>query len=79
LDNKYDDLFEGGTFLEIASTDHFHVKITSPLPYWQIYTPPDGKRIAVEPMSFTGNVYKISETGFAPNLSSGEYFIEAWC
>jgi hypothetical protein len=64
--------------LEIATTDNFHVKITSHLPYWQIYTPPDGKRIAVEPMSFTGNVYKISEAGFAPTLSSGEYYIEAW-
>jgi hypothetical protein len=25
--------------------------------YWQIYTPPDGHRIAVEPMTFIGNVY----------------------
>ena len=78
LDKKYDDLFEGGTFLEITSTDNFHLKIHSSLPYWQIYTPPYGKRIAVEPMSFTGNVYKISEAGFAPSLSSGEFFIEAW-
>lgn len=48
------------------------------MPYWQIYTPPDRKRIAVEPMSFTGNVYKITETGFSPNLFEGEFTIEAW-
>ena len=27
--------------------------------YWQIYTPPDGIRIAVEPMTFMGNLYTI--------------------
>jgi hypothetical protein len=27
--------------------------------YWQIYTPPDGKRIAVEPMTFIGNLYAL--------------------
>lgn len=37
--------------------------LTSDLQYWQIYTP-DEKRIAVEPMSFTGNVFRIrKETG----------------
>jgi hypothetical protein len=48
------------------------------MPYWQIYTPPDGKRIAVEPMSFTANVYKISEAGFKPTLTKGEFSITAW-
>ncbi len=44
---KYDHLFEGGSFLQITSKDGFNVRINSKLPYWQIYTPPDGKRIAV--------------------------------
>jgi hypothetical protein len=59
-DKKYDDLFEGGSFFKLISLDNFNLKISSSLPYWQVYTPPDGKRIAIEPMSFTGNVYKIS-------------------
>jgi hypothetical protein len=45
------------------------VKISSGLPYWQIYTPPDGKRIAVEPMSFTGNLYAIAAQGHSPTLT----------
>lgn len=32
------------------------------MPYWQIYTP-DDTRIAVEPMSFCGNLYKIYGDG----------------
>lgn len=54
------------------------MKISSALPYWQIYTPPCGKRIAVEPMSFTGNMYRISQTGHVPNLTEGALLIEAW-
>lgn len=69
---KYDHLFEGGSFLQITSKDGFNVRINSKLPYWQIYTPPEGKRIAVEPMTFTGNLYKIAETGFGPKLNEGE-------
>ena len=68
---KYDSLFEGGTFLQIANKDGFNVKINSELPFWQIYTPPDGKRIAVEPMTFTGNLYHIHEKGFYPKLNEG--------
>jgi hypothetical protein len=33
--------------------------VESNLQFWQIYTPDDGKRIAIEPMSFHGNVYEI--------------------
>lgn len=28
------------------------------MPYWQVYTPPDGKRIAVEPQTSTPEQYK---------------------
>ena len=55
----YDSLFEGGTYLQLTNPTGFNVRISSQLPYWQIYTPPEGKRIAVEPMSFVGNLYDI--------------------
>lgn len=75
---KYDSLFEGGTFVNLESKNGFNVRIQSELPYWQIYTPPDGRRIAIEPMSFTANVYKISEAGLEPNLTEGSFTITAW-
>lgn len=36
------------------------VSIESDLPYWQIYTPASRKTIAIEPVSFCGNLYNIS-------------------
>ena len=50
------------------------------MPYWQIYTPPNGKCIAVEPMSFTANVYKIvqKEELIVPTLKEGSFTISAW-
>lgn len=62
---KYDSLFQGasefsqdklGNFVELDDGLN-KVRIESNLEYWQIYTPPDGKRIAIEPMSFHGNIY----------------------
>lgn len=35
------------------------VSIESDLPYWQIYTPASRKTIAIEPVSFCGNLYNI--------------------
>ena len=66
--DQYDSLFEGGSYLQIGNKTGFNVRINSSLPYWQIYTPPDGKRIAVEPMSFTGNLYHIHQQGFSPKI-----------
>jgi hypothetical protein len=74
----YDSLFEGGTYLQLTNPTGFNVRISSQLPYWQIYTPPEGKRIAVEPMSFVGNLYDISKQGECPTLSEGSLEIKAW-
>ena len=62
----------------MASKGGFDVKINSSLPYWQIYTPPCGKRIAVEPMTFVGNLYDISDSGLSPTLNEGSFEINAW-
>jgi hypothetical protein len=44
--------------------------------YWQVYTPPDGKRIAVEPMTFVGNLYSIySEEKFGKLPNQGNFTI----
>lgn len=59
--SKYDNLYRKGSFFSIQSDIlKKSVTIKSNLPYWQIYTP-DEKRIAVEPMSFTGNVFRVRE------------------
>jgi galactose mutarotase-like enzyme len=61
LDSKsqYDSLFKGGSYVELISVSGVHIRVDSNLPFWQIYTPPDSKRIAIEPMSYCGNVYRI--------------------
>ena len=60
---NYDSLFEreGLGYLRIQSLElNKEVEISSSdMHFWQVYTPPDGKRIAVEPMTFCGNLYKI--------------------
>ena len=59
---KLDDLFRGGSYFSISS-DEIKKKLTirSPeLKYWQIYTP-DEQHIAIEPMSFSGNIFAIRE------------------
>ena len=50
---------EGGSLELIDEQKSITVQIQSKLKYWQIYTPGDRTRIAVEPMSFCGNMYKI--------------------
>lgn len=46
--------------------------------FWQVYTPPDGKRIAVEPMTFIGNIYKIfNEQEYGPLPKYGKFTISA--
>jgi hypothetical protein len=61
----------------LINSNGFSLTITSNLPFWQIYTPPDGKRIAVEPMSFTGNLYKILELDPKELLKNGSFTILA--
>jgi hypothetical protein len=34
-------------------------RLESDLPFWQIYNPPERRTIAVEPASFSGNLYHI--------------------
>jgi hypothetical protein len=48
IDNKgtYNNLFEGGTYFELKSNEA-HVKLSSDLPYWQIYNPAERTKIAV--------------------------------
>jgi len=62
---KYDSLFQGPKEFSENDLDNFvelddgvnKLRIESNLEFWQIYTPEDGKRIAIEPMSFHGNLY----------------------
>lgn len=59
---KFDNLFRGGSRFSIVS-NHLKKKLTiqsKELKYWQVYTP-DEHRIAVEPMSFCGNIFAIRE------------------
>lgn len=50
------------------------------LPYFQVYTPPNRKSIAIEPMSSTGNAFFIPNSGIYSLLPNdkifGEFFIE---
>lgn len=48
--------------------------------YWQIYTPPDHKRIAIQPVTFGGNVYTINaaKNGIWPLPQHGTSIISVW-
>lgn len=61
---KYDHLFknngEGEAFFRLCKPHGHSVEVKSiDMKYWQVYTPPDGVRIAVEPMTFFGNMYAL--------------------
>jgi hypothetical protein len=57
--DKYNNLFKGGSYFELISKKKTHLRISTDLPYWQIYTPENKSRIAIEPASFCGNLYNI--------------------
>lgn len=63
IDNKgsYNNLFLGGSYFELISDAKTHLKLSSDLPFWQVYNPQDRTKIAVEPASFCGNLYTIFE------------------
>ena len=78
---NYDSLFvvedEEGGFLELIDEKReVNVSIKSKMKYWQVYTPGDRKRIAVEPMSFCGNMYKIHPQMGGELPEMGEFVIE---
>lgn len=61
---KYDHLFkfegEGEAYFRMGKPNSQKVQIKSKdMRYWQVYTPADGNRIAVEPMTFFGNIYSV--------------------
>lgn len=60
---SYDDLFvveEGNGYLQLKGEGHVvRIENKSNMKYWQVYTPADRKRIAVEPMTFVGNLYAL--------------------
>jgi len=49
----------GGNYVELLSKTGVKVRLESDLKYWQIYTPQERTAIAVEPVSFGGNLYEI--------------------
>lgn len=77
--NQYDHLFlkEGEGFVRLKAKDGPSVEISSKeMHYWQVYTPGDGARIAVEPMTFCGNLYKIyNKEEFGELPQSAEFII----
>ncbi len=56
-ENPYIKIF-GSSNLESIKIESITSPDLIPLPYFQIYTPPDGKSIAIEPLSSSGNVFK---------------------
>lgn len=61
---------DGGRGVEIRSRD---------MRYWQVYTPEGGRKIAVEPMTFMGNVYRVYEHGeFGDLQNEGEFTIRVY-
>ena len=72
---KYDNLFYPGTYFSIQGKTHT-LTISSNMPYWQIYTP-DEYRIAVEPMSFCGNIFSIyKDQDYTKLMTEGVVVIE---
>jgi hypothetical protein len=42
IDNQgtYNNLFKGGNYFELIAQNGAHLRLSSDLPYWQIYNPP---------------------------------------